>query len=594
MSKPIANNENRHAGMIVADVLAQHGVRFLYTLCGGHISPILFGADGRGIRVIDVRHEATAVFAADATARLTGIPGVAAVTAGPGLTNTITALKNAQMAQSPVIILGGAVATLLKGRGALQDIDQMALVKPLVKWRKSCKRVRDIEPTLMRAFQIAQQGVPGPVFIELPIDLLYPEQVVRDWTLQLTRGRGIAARLLNLYVRNHLRRTFGDVQNVTISDSKIRAQTPRTPLRASPQAPKQRQLQKVIDALRSAQRPVLLVGSQATLDAEKTSALQQALLSLGIPTYLSGMARGLLGLNELHIRHKRSQALREADLILLAGVPCDFRLAYGQIIPRKATYISINLSRQDLTKNRKPTIGLWADPRTTMCLVAEKWTHDSSQWAGWHQTLCERDTAREAEIAQSAEVETDFINPIWFCQQLGKVLDDDSVLIGDGGDFVASASYIVRPRAPLSWLDPGAFGTLGAGGGFALAAKLVRHTAEVWLLYGDGSCGYSLAEFDTMVRHRVPVIAVIGNDASWAQIAREQVEILGSPLGTELAHTDYHTVVEGYGGVGLCLQEPAQVKETLLQAKEVARGGCPVAINVMIGQTDFRKGSISM
>ena len=161
-----------HGGILVGEVLAKHGVQFLYTLCGGHISPILIGAEAQGIRVVDTRHEVTAVFAADATARLTGVPGVAAVTAGPGMTNTITAVKNAQMAQSPVIILGGAAATLLKGRGALQDIDQISLLKPIVKMAAAVTRVRDIVPTLEKAFQVAQSGVPGPVFVELPVDLL--------------------------------------------------------------------------------------------------------------------------------------------------------------------------------------------------------------------------------------------------------------------------------------------------------------------------------------------------------------------------------------------------------------------------------------
>ena len=186
------------------------------------------------------------------------------------------------------------------------------------------------------------------------------------------------------------------------------------------------------------------------------------------------------------------------------------------------------------------------------------------------------------------------MNPVWLCQQLETAVSENSILIGDGGDFVATASYIVRPRAPLCWLDPGAFGTLGSGGGFALAAKLCRPDAEVWLLYGDGSAGYSLAEFDTFTRHGVGVIAVIGNDASWAQIARDQVEILGTPLGTELAQTHYHVVAQGYGGEGFCADDPARVEEMLPTVKKIAGNGRPVLLNVMLGKTDFRKGSISM
>lgn len=575
-----------HAGILVGEVLAKHGVQFLYTLCGGHISPILIGAEAQGIRVVDTRHEVTAVFAADATARLTGVPGVAAVTAGPGMTNTITAVKNAQMAQSPVVILGGAAATLLKGRGALQDIDQISVMKPLVKMAAAVTRVRDIVPTLEKAFHVAQSGVPGPVFVELPVDLLYQESTVRDMMLKEAGGKGVGATAMRLYLKNHFRRTFRKAWE-------RRAQAPEPIV---PQLPTEKQLADMMAALQQAERPVLVVGSQAMLDVQQAEALQTAVLKLGIPTYLSGMARGLLGHDALHMRHKRSKALREADLVILAGVPCDFRMGYGQVIPRRAAYISINRSKEDLNKNRKPAIGVLADPSTVLRMVAQNWSDPTRSvlWSSWQQRLQERNDARDAEIQQQSEAKTEYVNPVWLCRQLENLIDKDSVLIGDGGDFVATASYIVRPRAPLSWLDPGAFGTLGPGGGFALAAKLARPSAEIWLLYGDGSAGYSLAEFDTFARHNLPVIAVIGNDASWAQIARDQVVILGSSLGTDLARTNYHVVAEGYGGVGFCVDDPAQLIPTLRKAKEVARNGRPVLVNVMIGKTDFRKGSLSM
>jgi acetolactate synthase-1/2/3 large subunit len=556
----------------------------LYTLCGGHISPILVAAAQQGLRVVDVRDEATAVFAADATARLTGVPGVAAVTAGPGVTNTLTAVKNAQMAQSPVLILGGAAATLLQGRGALQDIDQISLVKPLVKMAAAVRRVRDIVPTLEKALRVAQEGVPGPVFVEIPVDLLYRESTVRELMVnEAGGGKGIVGMATKLYLGRHLRKTFG----------KAWAQRASDPAAVVPPLPNEKQLAQVMAVLAKAERPLLIVGSQALLDAGRAAALQQALLKLGIPTYLSGMARGLLGRSSLHLRHQRSRALREADVIVLAGVPCDFRLGYGRSIPRRASYVSINRSKDDMTKNRKPTVGVLADPGTFLRMVAANWSQ-KVDWQAWYDSLQARDALRDAEIQRQAAEATEFINPIWLCQQLEEVIDDDSVLVGDGGDFVATASYVMRPRGPLSWLDPGAFGTLGSGGGFALAAKLCRPGAEVWLLYGDGSAGYSLAEFDTFARHKVPVIAIIGNDASWAQIAREQVVILGSSLGTDLARSNYHLVAEGYGGVGLCVDDPAQVGTVLKQAQEIAKNGRPVLINAMIGHTAFRKGSISM
>lgn len=576
---------NMHAGLLIGEFLAQQGVEFLYTLCGGHISPILIGAEEHGIRVVDTRHEATAVFAADATARLTGIPGVAAVTAGPGLTNTITAVKNAQMAQSPLVLFGGATATLLKGRGALQDIDQMPLIEPHVKYAKAITKVRDIIPALREAFRIAQEGVPGPVFLELPVDLLYPESIVRQWSMD-TAGKGtdITSRAFRGYLNFHTSRTFRNAWSERGGDL----------IEPVVKLPTVNELQNVVDVLKEAKSPVLVVGSQAMLTPGKAEQLQQGLLTLGIPTYLSGMARGLLGHNDLHIRHKRSKALREADVVILAGVPADFRMGYGRTIPRKAIYIAINRSKDEMNMNRKPTIGINADAGAFLRMLSANWTESPKKWASWHAQLLGRDAARDAEIAATASEETEYANPVSVLQKLEELVDTNSVLIGDGGDFVATASYIVRPRQPLRWLDPGAFGTLGAGGGFALAAQLVYPNAEVWLIYGDGSAGYSIAEFDTFTRHNLPVIAIIGTDASWAQIAREQVEIFGTALGTELARTAYHKVGEGYGAHGILVEDDSQVKAAITEAKTCRAEGRPVVMNVQIGGTDFRKGSLSI
>jgi len=350
-----------HGGDRVAEVLKAQGVELLFTLVGGHISPILVGAKQRGIRVIDTRHEATAVFAADAVARLTGRPGVAAVTAGPGVTNTITALKNAQMAQSPVVVIGGAAPTALQGRGALQDIDQMAVVRPVVKWAKQVKRVKALIPTLEEAFHVAQSGVPGPVFVECPVDLLYDEATVRSWYGADRGGKSLADKALKQYLRFHVNRLFSGADAVH----------PGPRIEAAPPAPDPAAVQKVAERLLAAQRPLLLIGSQAMLDAGRAHELAGALEAIAAPVYLSGMARGLLGRDHpLQMRHKRREALREADFVLLAGVPCDFRLDYGNHIRRSAVYVSINRSREDLTKNRRPTLALLADPALTLRMLA--------------------------------------------------------------------------------------------------------------------------------------------------------------------------------------------------------------------------------
>lgn len=577
-----------NGGDLVAEVLVRQGVKFLFTLCGGHISPILVGAKARGIQIVDVRHEANAVFAADAVSRMSGTPGVAAVTAGPGVTNTITAIKNAQMAQSPLVLLGGATATILKGRGSLQDIDQMTLIAPHVKFAAAVTRVRDLPRTLEKAFEVAQEGVPGPVFVECPVDLLYDESVVREMfgAKSASDVKSPADVALQLYLRYYLAKTFAGSSRAK-AGPRMQPDIPT----AFPTA-----ITRAASMLAKAKRPVIVVGSQATLGGPReTERLADALGRLGVPVYLSGMARGLMGReHDVWFRHKRTKALGEADFVLLAGVPNDFRLNYGLQINRKATLVSVNRSDVDVRKNRKPKLGAVADPCDFLCRLSREAALDNDTLRPWLDRLRTRDRDRNEQIDAQAEQDVELVNPLALCQRIEEHLADDSVLVADGGDFVATASYIMSPRSPLSWLDPGPFGTLGVGAGFALGAKLCRPDAEIWLLYGDGSAGYTIPEFDTFVRHGLPVIAVVGNDASWAQIARDQIEILDDDVGTVLARTDYHRVAEGFGAKGLQIDHPEQVESTLKEAKALAADGHPVLINAHIGKTDFRKGSISM
>ncbi len=420
--------------------------------------------------------------------------------------------------------------------------------------------------------------------MECPVDLLYAEAIVRQWYGADRGGKTLADKAVKLYLRVHVDRLFAGAQTAHSGP----------PRRVPPPTPPASAVQQATQQLAQAQRPVLLVGSQALLGAVDPGQLAAAIEKIGAPVYLSGMARGLLGRNHpLHLRHKRREALREADFVLLAGVPCDFRLDYGNHIRRSAFYMSANRSADDLNKNRKPNLGALGDAAIFLTQLAVQ-MNDGPRWEEWLGQLRARDLARNLEIDQQALVPTDKVNPVYLCKEIDAALTPQSILVGDGGDFVATAAYIVQPPGPLRWLDPGAFGTLGVGAGFALAAKLAWPEAEVWILYGDGSAGYSLSEFDTFVRHGVSVIAVVGNDASWSQIGREQVELLHDDVGTVLAHTDYERVAAGFDGVGLRVEEPALVPEILQQAKAAATAGKPVLVNALLGKIDFRKGSISM
>uniref|UniRef100_A0ABI7ZWL7 IlvB acetolactate synthase like n=1 Tax=Felis catus TaxID=9685 RepID=A0ABI7ZWL7_FELCA len=600
----------QHGGENVAAVLRAHGVRFLFTLVGGHISPILVACEKLGIRVVDTRHEVTAVFAADAVARLTGTVGVAAVTAGPGLTNTVTAVKNAQIAQSPVLLLGGAASTLLQNRGALQAIDQMALFRPLCKFCASVRRVRDIVPTLRAAMVAAQSGTPGPVFVELPVDVLYPYFIVQKEMVPAKPPKGLVARLVTWYLENHLANLFAGAW-----EPRPEGPLPLDIPQASPQ-----QVQRCVEILSRAKRPLVVLGSQALLPPTPADRLRTAVETLGIPCFLGGMARGLLGRNHpLHIRQNRSAALKKADVVLLAGIVCDFRLSYGRVLSRSSKIIIVNRNRKEMLMNSdmfwKPQEAVQAflcsasarrpkdiapQRRLHGALVSSRGVallHSSSgrstvaagdvgsfvvtlaeglkgqTWASdWAEELRQADRQKEQTFREKALTPVgQHLNPVRVLQLVEEILPDNTILVVDGGDFVGTAAHLVQPRGPLRWLDPGAFGTLGVGAGFALGAKLCRPDAEI------------------------PVIALVGNDAGWTQISREQVPCLGSNVACGLAYTDYHKAAMGLGAQGLLLsREKDQVVEVLRDAQQQCRDGHPVVVNILIGRTDFRDGSIAV
>jgi len=315
-----------------------------------------------------------------------------------------------------------------------------------------------------------------------------------------------------------------------------------------------------------------------------------------VPCYLSGMARGLLGRGELHIRHVRRDALRETDFAILLGVKQDFRLDYGNGISFRAYLVSVNSSEVDLVQNRKPDLPIYGDVATFLFQLAQLINPSArDNWKDWFGKLKDRDEKRDFEIIAQGEAPTDkFINPIYLCEEIEKVLADKSILIGDGGDFVGTAAYILRPRAPLTWLDPGPFGTLGVGLGFAIASKLARPDHEVWVIFGDGACGFSFMEWDTARRFNTPIIAVIGNDACYTQIFRAQVKTLNDDVGCNLEYSDYHLVGEALGTKGFVIESNEEVPDVLQKAKELYAEGHSVVINCKIGKTDFRSGSISL
>uniref|UniRef100_A0A8C4P415 Acetolactate synthase-like protein n=1 Tax=Dromaius novaehollandiae TaxID=8790 RepID=A0A8C4P415_DRONO len=514
----------RHGGELVAEVLRAHGVRYLFALAGGHVSPVLVACEKLGLRVVDTRHEATAVFAADAVARLSGRIGVAVVTAGPGVTNTVTAVKNAQMAESPVLLLGGAAATLQRGRGALQEIDQLSLFKTLCKRRTSVRTVRDIVPALRQAIVTAQSGTPGPVFVELPLDVLYPFHVVEKELGQATGPGGLRRSLVNWYLRNYVHDLFAGAWEPC----------DMTPLPVQVPLATAEQVQQVAELVSRAAKPLVLLGSQVTLPPTPVEELRAALEALGLPCYLGGMARGLLGKDStLHVRQNRRDALRQADLVILAGTVCDFRLAYGRVLSRRSAVVAVNRDRAQLLRNSDV---FW---KARLAIQGE----------GARNATCHVPRARCRATCHVP------------CHQLPQRR-------AKPGWRLPKNRPPVRMWVAVAGSVPG-FGPRAASVGRPVAQRLAPQT---------------------------PVIALVGNDACWSQISREQVALLGSNVACGLEYTDYHAVAEGLGAKGFVVGGDGGegVDAVLRAAQATCRQGRPVLVNALIGKSDFRQGSISV
>lgn len=511
---------NKHGGKIVAEALREQGVTHLFTLCGGHIQAIYDGCIDEGIRVIDTRHEQSAAHAADGWSRVTGKPGVAAVTAGPGVTDAVTAVANAQRAQVPLILIGGQGARAHgpfggQDRGALQEMDHVSLLRPITKWSVSVPETRRLAEYVQSAFRVAKSGVPGPVFLEMPLDVLM--QSCRDSDVVRYGGHQSDAMLA------------GDPAHVA----------------------------RAAELLRAAARPMLIMGSQWRWSG-RPGGLSELLDRAPIPAFLNGMARGALGaVHPCQFKRCRAAALKRSDCVLVFGTPFDFRLGYGQKIARDARVIQVDLDGGVLGHNRSIDVGIVGDSG----LVAEQLAaavQGCDARAEWLAEVAQLERLEAAKTAAEVTSNASPINPLRLCHELGKRVGPKTILIGDGGDFVATAANLLDVPGPGQWMDPGPLGTLGVGPGYAMAAKLARPDHDVLLLLGDGTFGLNGMEFESLARQQIKIVAVVGNDACWTQIYRGQTMLYGldRAVATKLDYTRYDRVVEALGGHGEYVEHP--------------------------------------
>jgi acetolactate synthase-1/2/3 large subunit len=535
-------------GELVARVLAREGVGTIFTLCGGHVLPIYDACLKEGIRVVDVRHEQAAAHAADAWARLTRGIGVAVVVPGPGVTDAVTGVANAHAARSPLLLIGGAAPLALRGRGALQEMEQVALLQPITKGAWAVPEVRRIPEYLGRAVDTALAGQPGPVFVEIAVDLLMSTADERAAPLPTPGPRG----------------------------------------RAGPPAAA---IDAVADLLAGAERPVIVAGSGVYWDGA-WGALA-ALAERGrLPVFTNGMGRGCLPHDHpLAFHLARGTALREADVVLVLGTPLDFRLGYGQAptFAEEARVVMVDAEATEFGRNRPLAHGIAADVRETLdALGAALPAAADARTDAWRRRLRDKEEAERARQAILAASDASPISHYRLAAELAGVVDARTCLVADGGDVVTCAAKFVHLSRPGQWLDPGPLGVLGVGPPFAVAAKALHPDWRVLLLSGDGAFGLNGMELETAVRFGLPLVCVVGNDGGWGMIRSIQQSFYGRErtVATSLPRTRYDRLVEALGGEGETIEDPRRLRPALERALGSGRVVC---LNVILEPDAYRR-----
>jgi acetolactate synthase-1/2/3 large subunit len=543
-----------HGGKLAARSLKQAGVECIFTLSGGHIMPLYDGCIDEGIRIVDVRHEQAAVHAADSWARCNpGKIGVAAITAGPGVTDGVTGVANAWRANSPILVFGGQGPFANLRRGSLQEMDHIGVMRPITKYADAVYQTHRIPEYIELAIRHAVSGIPGPAYLEIPMDVF-----------------------------------MGQAEESQVTFPRIRTEPPRI-------SPDRDEVRRAITLLEGAKRPLLMAGTSVKW-SRASAAMCRFIEETHIPAYSNGMGRGTIPpeLPEF-LNRSRREALEKTDCVVLAGTLLDFRMRFGQTIPADAKIIQLEMDAVLIGQNRGTDVPLVGNLGCSFELLSEEMKNQGVRldFSGFRDEL--REIERKAERKVEAALGSDAvpIDPQRLCREVRDWLATlaDPIVIGDGGDIVATAAKILPVKGEGSWMDPGPLGTLGVGMPFALAAQITHPKRRVVIVYGDGSFGLNGMEFDTAVRFNLPIVGVVGNDGAWGQMMRPQGAIYGWDRlqGTLLNYTRYDKVVEALGGHGEHVTEPGQIRPALERA---AASGKPALVNVIMRQDREYKGGI--
>ncbi len=532
-----------HGGVHAFDVARAHGVSTLFTLSGAHVFPIYDAAVKAEppMPIVDVRHEPTAAFAAEAVGKLTRSPGLAVLTAGPGVTNGVSTMAQAHFAGSPLVVIGGRAPAARWGSGTLQELDHPPILESITKSAATANTVEDIAPTVDEAFSLAGSSHRGPTFVDIPLDEFF----------------------------NSAELGAPSAGNTT-----------------APIEPDPADLTRVAELLATSARPVLILGTDVWADGAEEAALR-FVQETGIAVIANGMGRGIVpGGHPQLVTKARSHALGQCDLTIVVGTPLDFRLGFGVFGGKDAAPVAqtVHIADSPGQVSTHATLAASAAGDLGACLdgiltALQSRSGDRPDWSAWLSDLQAKvaeATGRDAELLQA---EADPIHPARIYGELLPRLADDAIVIGDGGDFVSFAGKFVEPQRPGGWLDPGPYGCLGAGMGAAIAARLTRPSSQVVLLYGDGAAGMSIIDVDTLVRHNLPVVMIVGNNSAWGLEKGPMNFLYGYDVAADLApNTRYDQIATALGGGGEMVTDPREIGPALDRA---FASGVPYLVNVI-------------
>jgi acetolactate synthase-1/2/3 large subunit len=531
---------------LIAEEVANQSVNSIFTLSGGHIFPLLDTFHKSGLQIIDVRHEQSAAFAAEAVGKLTRKPGVALVTAGPGVTNTISAVVASFKHGSPMVLLAGCAPLSRWGQGSLQELDHLSIVKNITVYNHSLTNPQQALETLREAFELAKRPPRGPSFIDYPLDKLISQANPNE-------------------INNFKEKINNQIENQ--SQLNLNA------------------VDAILKELQNSERPLIVAGSGIYFsDAYKS--LENIANFYQIPVVLNGIARGCISNKQLLVAFARSQTIKNADLILVAGTPLDFRLNFGKVA---------NSQRLIHLIEHESQINPFANTYLTQVLnlkeFFESWlenvkSSDKNRYYNWMSSVINDEKLQKQTVYELAQSKPR-LNSAQIYIKVNEVLNQNSIVIGDGGDFVSWAGKIIETHAPGSWIDSGPFGCLGSGLGYAIGAKTTHPQKDVYLFLGDGAIGFSLTEIDTCVRHNLGIIAIVGNNGIWGLEKHPMKTFFGYDIAADLSQdTNYVEIARSFGAEGQTVTNIKEFAQALDKAIKQARQGKFFLINALIDPDD--------